>query len=207
MNESSEARELSFMLRPFDHAPYYSPMNEFAGLSDLINYHLRLHGGMELIDMYKLIHQSAFGPEHLIHSTEPHSTSEEMQSAGVEFVEPLMEPIALDTDACRINLRTAGKRGILPHIIDEAVRDSAGKFSRSQETLYRLWSEVGNSLGTLEKQFTQQDFNQLTQFLRKKGFPPVHHSPAYKRINRPAYRVLMREEFERLTPPLPVDSQ
>ncbi|RJP69151.1 MAG: hypothetical protein C4532_11305 [Candidatus Abyssobacteria bacterium SURF_17] len=182
-------------------------MNQRASLANLVNYHLRLHGGMELIDIYKLAYQSVFGPEHLFHAPMTHDILREMQTPGVTFAEPLLEPISPSDNACRVNLRTARRQGITHQIVEEAVRNSARQFSRSQNTLCRLWSEIGNSLESLEKRFNAEDFSRLTQFLQANGFAPLHHSSAYRRMNRPAYRVLMKDELERLMPPSPADSR
>lgn len=180
-----------------------SAMDTFGNLVELIAYHLHLHKGVELRDVYKLIHQSVFGPEHLGAAASERAILEEMRSPDVEFEELPLEPISVDASACRLNLRVARKREIAPARIAEALRRSAGKFSRSPDELGRLWEQVGNFLQGLLGGFSREDYEKLTCLVSEKGFPPLHHSSSYRKYNHPAYRVLMREEAERLMPPLP----
>jgi hypothetical protein len=181
-------------------------MDTFGNLVELITYHLHLHKGVELRDIYKLIHQSVFGPEHLGAGASERAILEESNSPGVEFEEPLLEPISVDASACRLNLRVARTRGIAPPSIAQALRRSAGKFSRSPDELDRLWEEVGNSLKGLSGGFGREDYEKLTRLVSEKDFPPLHHSGSYRKYNRPAYRVLVREEAGRLMPLLPGDA-
>jgi len=172
----------------------------FRSLTELINYHLRMHKGVELRDIYKLLHQSVFGPEHLGEGVSKESIAKEMDEADTGFEEPLLEPISVDGDACRINLRAAKRMGIAPALIERAIRESATKFTGKTVRLSQLWSEVGSTLDELSTEFNGEDFEQLTGVLREKGFPPFHHSSSYRESNRPAYRVLMRHVLEGLTP-------
>ncbi len=178
---------------------------KFLSLTELINYHLRAHNGVELRDIYKLLHQSVFGPEHLGEGVSKESIAEEMDEADVGFEGPLLEPISVDGDACRINLRAAKRLGIAPVVIEKAIRESAPKFNGQTGKLSQLWSEVGSTLDELSTEFNGEDFEQLTGVLREKGFPPFHHSSSYRESNRPAYRVLMLHVLEGLTP-LPASS-
>lgn len=182
-----------------------SAMDIFGNLVELINYHLRLHGGVELRDIYKLVHQSVFGPEHLGAMASERAILDEMRGPDAEFEESLLEPISVDARAGRLNLRVARKRGIAPARIAEGLRRSAGKFSRSADEMSRLWEEIGNSLEELSENFSREDYEELTRSVSEEGLPPLHHSKSYKEYNRPAYRVLTREEAERLTQPLPAD--
>ena len=173
---------------------------KFQSLTELINYHLRVHDGVELRDIYKLLHQSIFGPEHLGEGVSKESIAEEMDEANAGLEEPLLEPISVDGDVCRVNLRAAKSLGIAPALIERAIRESATKFNGRTARLSQLWREVGTILDELSTKFNGEDFEQLTGVLREKGFPPFHHSSSYRESNRPAYRVLMSRVLEDLTP-------
>ncbi len=54
---------------------------------------IRLHRGIQLTDIYKLAHQSIFGPEHLGEAAFEEAIVEEMHSPVVKVEEPLLEPI------------------------------------------------------------------------------------------------------------------
>ena len=173
-------------------------MPEFENIIELVNYHLRLHGGVELRDIYKLIHQSVFGPEHLGPMMSEHAIAEEMECGGSEPEEPLLEPICVGTGACRINLRIARKHGISPATIAEALRASAADFSRDRRELARIWGELGTSLRSLSKTFSDEEFQALTRLMCDQDYPAMHHSAPYRELNRPAYRVLIRSRFDAL---------
>ncbi|UCD58102.1 MAG: hypothetical protein JSV16_03015, partial [Candidatus Hydrogenedentota bacterium] len=104
------------------------------------------------------------------------------------------------------NLRPAGKRGFAPSLIAEAVRQSVEKFSRDTDALSHLWCDVKGSLKNLPKQFSEEECERLTRLVREKGFPPLHHSHSYRKFNRPAYRVVIRQELERLMRPFSDDA-
>jgi hypothetical protein len=175
---------------------------KFDNLTQLLNYHIRIHEGFGLRDVYKLIHQSVFGPEHLGEGISEHSIEKEMEGLAIETKEPLLEPISVDATACRINLRAMKRRAISPTSVARAVRESAGKFSRDMDELLRLWREVGDSLNSLSCRFRDEDFEQMIRLLREKGYPPIHHSSSYREHNKPAYRVLLRSELESVMPDL-----
>ena len=176
-------------------------MERFKNLTALLNYHFRLHEGMQVEDIYKLMHQSVFGPEHLDAAASENSIAEEMNNPDVRPVEPLLEPISVDSSAGRINLRVARHRRIAPALIAKAVRLSMDKFSRNHRELSRLCDEAGDSLKNVKEGFSREDFDTLTRMLDEKGFPPLHHSRSYRELNRPAYRVIMKVELRRLMQP------
>lgn len=176
-------------------------MERFDNLTDLLNYHLCLHKGVELRDIYKLVHQSIFGPEHLGEAASEEAIREEMDSPNVEFEEPLLESISVDGSACRVNLRVARKRGIPPAVITETMRMSVGGFSRSRNDFARLWANVGDSLGDLPIRLSGEGYEELTRRMRENDFPALHHSSSYRKYNWPAYRVLMKRELDRFMPP------
>lgn len=174
-------------------------IRKFDNLTELVNYHLGLHKGIELSDLYKLLHQSVFGPEHLGEGALESAIAEEMRSAEeVGFEEPLLEPISIDAGACRVNLRAARSLDIPASLLANAMRLSAKTFAGDQSTFASLWRELGENLGKLFAEFDLENYRKLTRSMTEKGFPPLHHSDPYRDQNRPAYRVLKRDELERL---------
>jgi hypothetical protein len=172
---------------------------EFGNLVDLVNYHLDMHKGIELRDIYKLIHQSVFGPEHLGEGASEDAIAEEMQSAGkVGFKEPLLVPISFDARACRVNLRAARDMHVPASLITEAMRASAKTFEGGRNAFALLWRELGGNLDRLSLEFDLDEYRKLTRTMADKEFPPLHHSDSYREQNKPAYRVLKRNQLERL---------
>ena len=174
-------------------------IRKFDNLTELVNYHLGLHKGIELRDIYKLLHQSVFGPEHLGEGSSESAIAEEMQSTeDVGFEESLFEPISIDAGACRVNLRAALGLDIPASLIAEAMRLSAKTFVGDQNAFALLWRELEENLGKLSAEFDVGNYRKLTLSMAEREFPPLHHSAPYRDQNRPAYRVLKRDELERL---------
>ncbi len=75
--------------------------------------HLRRYPLMQLQDMYKLIHQAAFGSEHAIENTQAalRFLREEWETMGEGPQEPLRDPISADGDIIRVHLRTYSAAG------------------------------------------------------------------------------------------------
>lgn len=171
----------------------------FADVVELVEYHIRLRDGVELRDIYKLLHQSVFGPEHLGEGASEGAIAEEMRKAEeAGFEEAPLEPISIDARACRVNLRAARRLGIPASLIANAMSRSAKRFECDRGAFGRLWRELGNSLNDLSKKFTFEDYEELFRTATEKGFPPLRHSSSYRELNRPAYRVLIKDELERL---------
>ncbi len=176
-----------------------NPSGRFGGLIELINYHLGLREGVELQDIYKLLHQSVFGHRHLGAGASEEAIDEEMRGAGeLELEEPLIEPISVDARAGRVNLRAARRQGVPASMIAEAMRLSAQGFTGDHGALARLWRDVGRSTDALTKDFAVEEFEELTALVKARGFPALHHSNSYRELNSPAYRVLIGSELERL---------
>jgi hypothetical protein len=174
-------------------------IRQFNDLTELVNYHLDLHKDAELRDLYKLVHQSVFGPEHLGEGASENAIAEEMKGAeDVGFEEPLLEPISIDAGACRVNLSTAREQSIPASLLAEAMRSSAPIFAGDQSEFALRWRELGDCLEQLARKFDIQDYRKLTSAMAEKEFPPLHHSGPYREQNRPAYRVLKRDQLERL---------
>ena len=168
----------------------------FSDLAELIDYHLRLHEGVEVRDIYKLLHQSVFGPEHLGEGVTIDAIAVEMQEAEeVDFDEPLIEPISVDGEACRINLRLAKKQDIPAQLISQATFRSAPAFPVNTARLDILWREFRDSLEKLSVEYSLTDYEEISNLAGEKGFPPLHHSDRYRNLNRPAYRVLMAADL------------
>lgn len=174
-------------------------------MGDLISFHLELHEGCRVRDVYKLLHQSVFGPEHLGSYLSEIAIREE---TDIPFSgqEALAEPISVDGGACRINLRPAAKQGIAANVLATAVRQSTTTFDRDMKRFCRVWLEAERLLKRWpRKRFSEEEIERFSRMVEARKFPPLHHSDSYRKYNRPAYRVLARDELDSLIPP-PRDS-
>ena len=159
----------------------------------LVEYHQSLKDSLQVQDVYKLIYQASFGPEHLM------ADSVEMERYLLEELaspdtvarrgEDLIERISIQGQMVRVNLRPysrlAKSQGLLVSVIMESARQTL------PDTLmfYRQWNEFCALVQYGLLDFSSSDLERWDAQVQRGEIPAVHHSPQYRRSNSPAYRV------------------
>jgi len=147
---------------------------------------------MELNDLYKFIHQAAFGSEHAIRDTAFVRKWLENEIKGLDFsiTEPLKVVLSPDGQMVRINLRPWIQMGYNTDILLNAFIltansqiTSSEKFSSFRECARKL---VENNLF----RFSVKDFDEFFSQKESENFPAIHHSKRYEELYAPAYRVI-----------------
>jgi hypothetical protein len=159
--------------------------------SDVLRAHHQTHQALEPRDIYKLIYQRVFGPEHSIdHMT---AARERLYLEVVRLPEPpasdpLVEP--LSPVLCRVNLQPFIQSGGSVAMLWKVFRQTVREFQPGTVVdLQRTWSLF---LGTpWAKRYAPECLEQVWQRLATANFPPVHHSRGYVRANAPHYRVVL----------------
>jgi hypothetical protein len=165
-------------------------------LEALIQDHMRRHPGFRVQDLYKLLHQSVFGPGHLRAGSDGYimELRSELGDLGDPLRnEPLLECIHPEEEAFRVNLRPFSRTGLSAEYLSRTVMESVPLFGGHRQEFLDLWdgsralAESGRieiPLGALRGLEREVDWALL---------PPLHHSERYRRLNRPRYRVIHRE--------------
>ncbi|MGB9722741.1 MAG: hypothetical protein ACP5OO_03965 [Chloroflexia bacterium] len=163
-------------------------------LSSLIAGHLARHRAMAPCDVYKLLYQGVLGPEHLVASADfDDRLRAEYAALPAEANEPLWEEVRPDGELGRINLRPFKARGGDLERLLAACRKTAGQIWGTVEELREVWARfVEQCQSGLWEEFPLPEVRALAAWLEEQGYPAVHHSPAYRAANRPAYRLLAR---------------
>jgi len=149
-------------------------------------------------DIYKLAHQSVFGPGHIISSQESARgyLEEEMASLGRTMPrEKITEE--LGGGMVRVNLRPYRDSGgsterLLDAMMDTA-KDAAGP-ERAGAMAERIETARAALLAQGKKELADE-LGKLADELGKKGYPALHHSEAYRNAYLPAYRVVESKAF------------
>jgi hypothetical protein len=153
--------------------------------------HYRTYPALTPQDVYKLIYQRVFGPEH---SLENLATAKERLYLEVLHLPetcrtaPLLEP--LSPALCRVNLQplVRGKGSV--QTLWQAFKQTAREFRPGiLEDLQRTWRLFLAS--PWAQRSAPEALEQFWQGMATAGFPPVHHSRAYAEAHAPHYRVVL----------------
>ncbi|MBN1680019.1 MAG: hypothetical protein JW966_06980 [Anaerolineae bacterium] len=177
----------------------------------LINSHLERYPQAEYQDVYKLLHQAAFGPGHLITSRKAarEYLDNEITKLAPAPDEPLVENIHTNGQIVRLHLRPylalQGKpKPLLDAFIASAkhIEDRPYVGTQSRPDMVARWWAVFHDQcqpgGVYAGRFVAREVMLFGRVRGQEGWPAVHHSPAYDTAYRPAYRVLTRSEAEAL---------
>jgi hypothetical protein len=177
--------------------------------------------------MYKLIHQGVFGPGHAVASAEQakRALKDEVgrmkAESRIRYGEQLLiEPIEPRGKLVRVNLRALRKerreksegrkrnRGkecrtdldLLTMALVESARRVKGDPERMRR---RLAAAVRWCRKNLPRQATELE--RVAAEAREAGYPAFHHSAAYRRAYRPAFRVILADpKLQTLSPKRPL---
>jgi len=163
-------------------------------------------------DVYKCLHQGIFGVGHLIEDPEAfqRNLARELAAAQAQAHEPVLENVAPGGAQFRVNLgplRAAWPEDIesVAWLLTQLCRDSVYHHEESPENFFEAlkYFKHLNDRGGISVQgrnyayqpgVLEQFFFEINHFMQKFGSIPVlGHSPSYRRLNQPAYRVVSLE--------------
>lgn len=163
---------------------------------DILAAHYRLYQTLELRDIYKLLYQRIFGPEHSIgdlRAARERLYLEVVQLPEAPVSTALIEP--LSSELCRVNLqpfiRSGGDIARLWKVFRQTVRDFQ---PGSLVDFQRDWNHFRNT--SWAQCYAPELLEQFWQRMATAEFPPVHHSQRYTKAHAPHYRVVCRSLTE-----------
>lgn len=171
-------------------------MNPRDRLLDLVRYHVNLHPGCALQDIYKLFYQGVFGAEHLLGDIDMarRYLETEWQTVAPNPSIPLLEPVSTDAKVVRVNIARCKSEGISCERVWHAFLHS-NVLKGDVETFKTVWLEF---IDLCRQQRLPFDSDQAVKYLTEmqtRQFPVQHHSEDYRTFNKPAYRVAARTFF------------
>lgn len=147
-----------------------------------------------LADAYKLAFQAALGSEHAAPSEAAARQwlEREIASIGEGPEEPAIDAISPDGRIARVHLRPyLAQGGSLDALLDTFLR-TAAIWQGNRETLRHYLDLVVDLAQADQLAFLPGEACAYFQQLEASGFPPAHHSPTYRDLYRPAYRVILQ---------------
>ncbi|HVY06960.1 MAG TPA: hypothetical protein VHB46_13380 [Burkholderiales bacterium] len=161
-------------------------------VGQLLSTHLQRYPAMQLDDIYKLLHQAALGPGHAVTDAAAarKRLDEEIASLADGIAEPDKDVISPDGRLARIHLRAwlAGKGD--PGRLHRAFVETANTYPSSPDKLAKFCACLADLADAGGIPFTRAQVEPWFARIAGEGYPPVHHSAAFRNAYRPAYRVV-----------------
>lgn len=176
------------------------------GLSRLIDQHLRWYPYMEPRDVYKLLYQGVLGPEHNVVDENAFRERALAEYAPLEACqeERLSESVRPDGSLLRINLRAFKFRdGDLESLITDCLSAGRQEWGEPEELKVAWDAFCGLCREGRWPGFSPASVSECSVWLKARGYPAVHHSPAYRTYYQPSYRLIARTALSAL----PVDDR
>ena len=153
------------------------------------------HPQSKVEDIYKFIHQAAFGSEHAVKDTVAVRKWMENEVANLDssINDELINQLSPDGKLVRINLKPYLKKGYDPSILLDAFIKTANNYEGSAEKFKSYWKAASELADAKKFTFTAEEMDSFFEEQSKKGFPAVHHSKEYVLEYKPAYRVVNLE--------------
>jgi hypothetical protein len=154
--------------------------------------HYQTHQAMTPRDVYKLIYQAVFGPEHSVDNRRAAMERlylEVLHLPDASVTVPLLEP--LSPLLCRVNLQPFVQQGGSVRALWQSFRQTVREYQPGTLVdLDRLWRFFLAT--TWARRYDAACLEQFWQHMATAKFAPVHHSRQYAEANAPHYRVVLR---------------
>jgi hypothetical protein len=169
----------------------------------LIHTHITRYPEMRISDVYKLLHQATFGSSEAV--SKRASTQEwlehELKIYPPNPAETLIESVSPDGSLVRLHLRAyKGLGGKMRPLLDAVMR-SAEIVQGSPEIMARRWivfSAMAEENLFDPETIPPREVSLFGKVYAARQWAVVAHSPQFIRTYKPAYRVLTRDEAEKL---------
>ena len=161
-------------------------------ISNLTSQHIARYPNLELIDLYKLLHQSALGASHASAADdilEKEFNLEWDNLTGVH-VEPAIDPISPDGKIARIHLRSYLSQDYSKDDLLMAFIRTANAHNGSQEKLKKFCNCLRDLSKAKQLPFNPQDTEAFLNDVENKDYPTLRHSNIFKKEYEPSYRIV-----------------
>lgn len=158
---------------------------------NLILDHFKRYPELQIRDIFKFLHQSSFGCEHLL--ADPSAAVDYIRKeaktarphAG-EFVEEL------DGEYCRVHLDIL-KEALTAETFGKLFFLSARHQEDGRAALEEKLSVTADLIAEGLLPFDRDSFRSMAEEWRTQGYPAIHHSEEFRAAYAPAYRVIRKE--------------
>ncbi|HTS53862.1 MAG TPA: hypothetical protein VMH26_11355 [Burkholderiales bacterium] len=161
-------------------------------IGELLAHHFQRYPRMELVDVYKLLHQAAMGSGHAF--DDPADARARLIAEVSKLDEgpddPVADPISPDGKLARIHLRPYVAAGHSVDLLLDAFVQTARAYPAAPDRLERFCGCLGDLAAAGGISLPRDEVEHYFKAVAGRGYPVVHHSQAYREAYRPAYRVV-----------------
>lgn len=168
-------------------------------MDEIVEWHLVRYPLLGATDIYKLLHQGAFGPGHVVTSQQAAAEKlmDELAELEADDSEEIEEPVDPRGVLVRVNLRPlVGSQRAAKSLAGALVESAAAVQPEPRVLEARLSMAVGWLRGTHPA--LAEELELAAVEARTQGYPVRHHSRLYRLNYRPAYRVVLSRFLPRI---------
>ncbi len=155
----------------------------------LLLQHFKTYPEMQIRDVFKFLHQSAFGCEHFVASLEKATRFIEAEYEN-GIAQAQIQP--LDGEYCRVPLWVL-RQGLRAQTLAKLFVASAKREENGQQALKEKLSVAREMVAAGLLPFPEKAFEEAVAEWAQKGYPAVHHSDIFREKYHPSYRVIAKE--------------
>ena len=171
-------------------------------IEGFVNRQMQNYPKSRLLDIYKSCFQDYMGAEHLLSDRQRVKAylDEEMNTTSLDDLMPwYYEPCGIDSSYYRISIK-AIKEGFITEdqLLDAFIRSANSETRPSVESWSNRWHMI---IGTIDRMKLDmpnyQEDKQLIDSVLSVGKYAISHSPDYREVYHPHYRIVERSIFEK----------
>ena len=160
----------------------------------IIQTHMQRYPGSQIEDVYKLVFQASMGCDHAARDLMSALRYLENEAAGLAQSDDaaLIMPISPEHALVRIHLGPYLRAGGDLKALAEAFVKTSQIFKPSIDRLASYWSWVEALAVQGILPFAPHELQRYGEERRTERYPALHHSSQYRRLYRPAYRIVLK---------------
>lgn len=168
----------------------------------ILRNHMERYVGFSARDAYKLVHQSFMGPGHSIPNEEVARKYffEEFNRIEPDDEVPMLETLQPDFSKMRVNLAPYKKGKFDAEKLLKTYFRSAEICVPKLDLFIASWKELMKMSEEGKIDLRYDDMQAIDKMASENGYPPIYHSDLYRKMNNPAYRVVLLSVLKEFLP-------
>ena len=171
-------------------------------IEGFVNRQMQNYPKSRLLDIYKSCFQDYMGAEHLLSDRQRVKAylDEELNTTSLDDIMPwYYEPCGIDSSYYRVSIKTI-KEGFITEdqLLDAFIRSANSETRPSVESWSNRWHMI---IGTIDRMKLDmpnyQEDKQFIDSVLSVGKYAISHSPDYREVYHPHYRIVERSIFEK----------